>query len=325
MKNEFWALLEAHRGEKILVTSHRDPDGDGVGAILACAYILRDLGFQTFPYNRDIIPDRYSFLDTRSLYRARPNWTEMDCRVAIVLDAGSPDRLGFDLRKAFPEIRTTVNIDHHVSNRHYGDLNIVFDDRSSTCEILFDLFADGPGQIGPEVANALYAGIVTDTGGFQYEATTPQTLRTAASLLEMGADINQVREQIYESESYGRMVALSRVLQGLRRSPDGRIAWIRIDHEDLLRFQLAQEELEAFVDYPRMLAGVETALCFKEVEKGFTKVSVRTKGSVDANRLAAAFGGGGHRRAAGFKMHAPISDIEETVLARMQEILQQGD
>ena len=310
------ALLEMHRDRPILVTGHRDPDGDCIGSVMAMTRSLRNMGYPAIPVNRDPIPYRYRFLDPDDMMRSPEDVILERFHLAIVLDSSNLDRLGFDLHRTFPHLKSVINVDHHVSNSRFGDVNVVEHKRSAVCEVLCSLLHKLDAPIDPMTANALYTGISTDTGSFQYEATTADTLRTGADLISLGADINLVRENVWENEPFNRIRVLSRVLDNLKVTENGKIAWIKISHAELEHFELDNGDLETFVDYPRTIQGVQVALFFKEIQNGFVKVSIRSKSEVDSNKLAQLFGGGGHKRAAGCKMTGSLDEVEQNVTER---------
>lgn len=319
MNDRIASFLSEQSDKPILVTSHRDPDGDCLGSTVAMSAALSGLGLHVDALNRDILPERFAFLDPNRRIHTLEALPARDHRIAVVMDASDLMRLGYDLKATFPELETVINIDHHRSNERFGDLNRVDETASANCEILYDVFEEMDVPWTPEIANALYTGITTDTGSFKYEATTSRTLRIAADLIDRGADINLIRAHVWENEPHNRIQALSDVLDKLRITKDGKLAWVKISQDEILRHKLNNGDLEAFVDYPRTISGVEVALFFKEIEPELLKVSVRTKSCVDATRIAALFGGGGHKRAAGFKVNGRLEQCEEEIIRTVKE------
>ena len=305
--------------KKVLVTSHRDPDGDCIGSTVAMAVALKTLGIHADALNFDEIPERYNFCDPYRLIRSLATLKDRDHDVAIVMDSSDLRRLGYDLKRESPGIGTIINIDHHRSNEKFGDYNLVEETAAANCEILYSLLQEWGVKWDEQMANALYMGLTTDTGSFRYESTSSKTLRIAADLIELGADINLIRANIWENEPYNRIHALSNVLDNIRITEDGKIAWIKISLEEIERHNLNNGDLESFVDYPRTISGVEVALFIKEMEKDHLKVSVRTKSCIDATKIAGMFGGGGHKRAAGFKVKGPLDQEEERILNKVKE------
>lgn len=312
-------VLSLLKSRKVLVTSHRDPDGDCIGSTVAMTSALQQLGFDAYALNLDEIPYRYTFCDSNRLIYSMKSIPDRDHEVVVVMDSSDLHRLGYDMEQEFPKVKHIINIDHHKSNKNFGDLNLVDETASANCEILYGILKQWQIDWTEQIANALYTGITTDTGSFKYESTSSETLRIAADLIDYGADINLIRANIWENEPYNRIHALSNVLDNIRLSDDGRISWIKISLEEIEHHQLNNGDLESFVDYPRTITGVEVALFIKEMEKGKLKVSVRTKSCIDATKIASAFGGGGHKRAAGFKIEGTLEQDEERILKVVQE------
>ncbi len=312
-------MLSLLKGRKILVTSHRDPDGDCIGSTVAMTLALEQMGFDAEALNLDEIPYRYTFCDPYRLIYSMNSIPDREHEVAVVLDSSDLHRLGYEMEREFPKVKHIINIDHHKSNEKFGDLNLVDETAAAVCEILYGILKQWDIDWNDQIANALYTGITTDTGSFKYESTSSETLRIAADLIDYGADINIIRTSIWENEPYNRIHALSNVLDNIKLSEDGRISWIKISLEEIERHQLNNGDLESFVDYPRTITGVEVALFIKEMEKGQLKVSVRTKSCIDATKIASVFGGGGHKRAAGFKIKGTLDQEEERILKVVQE------
>jgi len=319
VNNHIHKILEALKDQKILITSHRDPDGDCLGSTVAMTLALQQLGYEVTAVNRDMIPYRYAFLDPSGIIKTPHALSDYDHQVAIVLDASDLLRLGYDMHALFPHVKTIINIDHHMSNQLFGDINLIKVKAAANCEILYDVLTLMNVVVNEDIANALYVGITTDTGSFKYEATSSKTLRIAASLIDHGADINLIRTNVWENEPFNRILALSEVLDNLKISEDGRLSWIKISQGAILKHQLTNGDLESFVDYPRTITGVEVALFIKEIEEGFLKVSIRTKSLVDATKIAGIFGGGGHKRAAGFKIKGDLLDQEAHIIEKVKQ------
>lgn len=322
--NDLKALLEAAKGKKILVVSHRDPDGDAIGSTVALTLALEALGHGVYALNRNELPERYAFLDPEGKVKTLDTLEDKSQVLAFVLDSGDLGRLGFDLKATFPQLETIVNIDHHKSNSYFGDLNLVDLKAAANCQILYGVIKDLGVSISPAMANALYTGITTDTGSFKYESTSPETMQVGACLMKEGADHNLIRKNIYESEPFHRIQALSQVLANLSISEDKKLAWISISQADIQKLGLKNDDLETFVDYPRTLNGVEVALFLKELEDNFVKVSVRTRSKVDATKVAGIFDGGGHKRAAGFRVNGALAQVEKAIIDKVKKAMKEG-
>src|SRR6266446_10951113 len=222
-KADLEAVVDALRAhDRFLVTTHENPDGDALGSLLALTLALRQLDKDVYMYlaGHAPLPGEYTFMPLEELKRAVPE--EAEERVVVAVDCANESRLGPD-----PEIlhqsRFTIDIDHHHDNTRFGDVNLIVPDASSTGEVLRDVFAELDVALTPELAEPLYIALVTDTGRFQYASTTPKTLRLAAELVEAGADVHEVFQQVYESVEFAKLKLLARALERARVLEGGRI------------------------------------------------------------------------------------------------------
>lgn len=311
--NDRAAILALLRGGgRFLVTSHVNPDGDSIASQCALRLLLGSLGARADIVNAHPVPRVYRFLPGSATITERQPRGWGKYRALIVLDCGDGRRTGglLDARPTVP----VVNIDHHATNPGYGDLNLVVPGACSTAEIVYGL-ATGLG-VRPrgDLALALYTGILTDTGSFRHGNATPRAFRIASALVATGIDAAAIAQSVYESVPYETLRALGRTLAGLRRTPDGRIAWISLPHR-LLAGLASPAESEEWSGYPRSLDGAVLAVCFKETEPGRVRLSFRSKGDVDVAALAARWGGGGHRNAAGATASGRLAAVEREVIA----------
>jgi phosphoesterase RecJ-like protein len=227
--------------------------------------------------------------------------------LCIFLDCTGPERAGKDWFLPLISGVPVINLDHHISNSYYGTLNLVDGDASAAAEVICRLLSVMEVPFSKPVAMALYTAIVMDTGGFQYENTSPETLRLAASLLEQGVHLGTLREKLYESRSIINIRAIKLALDHLQLTPDGDIAWTELDYPALAKIQAGGEHCEGIVNYPISIAGVKIGILFREMENGMIKVGLRCRSRYNVNAIAAEFGGGGHRLAAGCQMEGPLS------------------
>ncbi|MCG9967763.1 bifunctional oligoribonuclease/PAP phosphatase NrnA [Pelotomaculum terephthalicicum JT] len=297
-----------------LICGHIMPDGDCLGSVLALAMILRQLGKQATVAGPDPIPEIYEFLPGIQDYRvgsppegAYDTLIALDCPVTERLGSGYRDLPGRDL--------TVINIDHHASTNSYGTYRYIDPQAAAVGEIIFDLLQLMKVNISLDMAICLYTAIVTDTGSFQYESTTPNTHRRAAHLIEMGVPFSRINVLLYEEKSRVSQLLLSAALKTLSFSDCGRVAWMIITRDMLRDTGAKDEHTEGIVNYARSIKGVEVGLLFHELPDGKYKISFRSKKTVDVNRLASFLGGGGHLRAAGCEIAGKISTIEKEVVA----------
>jgi phosphoesterase RecJ-like protein len=304
------ALLRG--GGRFLVTSHVNPDGDSVASQCALRLILARLGSRADIVNSHPVPRVYRFLPGSATITDRRPRGWKSYRAVIVLDCGDARRASglLDPRPPVP----VVNIDHHATNPGFGDLNWVVPAACSTAEIVHGLSVGLGVRPEGDIATALYTGILTDTGSFRHGNATPRAFRIASALVATGIDAAGIAQAVYESVPYGTLRALGETLAGLRRTPDGRIAWISLPRR-LLAGLPSPAESEEWAGYPRSLDTAVLAVCFKETEPGLVRLSFRSKGGVDVAALAARWGGGGHRNAAGATVAGPLAAVERQVIA----------
>jgi len=303
----------------VAVLAHVHPEGDAIGATLAASHALREAGKVTGAYNADPLPPGLAGLPgAGELRRQVPIAGPYACY--LVLDTSNLERTG-GLLDGRPAGAVVINVDHHAGNTRYGDLNWVEPAASSAGEMVYRLLRAGGFPVGRATATNLYAAILTDTGSFQYGNTTPEALRAAADLVACGAAVEELSAALYGNHDPREWHLLSQVLATLSVEADGRLAWVEVTSAALRRAGLGMEATEGFIDYVRNIGGVEIAIMFKEVSPAEVRVSLRSRGSLDVASLATAFGGGGHRNAAGCTLRAPLPAARAQVLEAAQRIL----
>lgn len=314
-------LAEAIRAhDQFLVVAHEEPDGDAMGSTLAMADMLRKAGKDVTAYNRDGVPYICDFLaGSEAVVTELPEDASFD--VTIMLDCAAPERLGED----FPEAGwgdTVAVVDHHKTwDSEFADIYVRDAKASATGEILYRLVQHLEITLDRQLAECLYCAVMTDTGGFRYSNTSRTTFRIAGELLEAGVDPWEMTCQLYESEPLRRVELLSEVLQTLRLSSCGRLAFLRIESDMLEDSESASELTDGFINYGRSIRGVEVSTQLREREDGRWKVSFRSKGEVDVSLLAQRFGGGGHHNAAACVIDAEPETIEEELTEALVDIL----
>ena len=310
------AALRDH--ERFVVTSHDNPDGDAVGSLLATHLGLEALGKDTVMVlgGPSPLPGEYGFLrlESRGLLREAP--ADVAERVLVAVDCAQESRIVEARLHAEPVL--TVNVDHHHDNTRFGDVNLVVEKASSTAEVLADVFADLRIGLTPPMAEALYTGLVTDTGRFQYSNTTPKALRLAAELVEAGADVTKVFVEVYESTPFPKLKLLARALARATELADGRIVVSELRREDFEAAGAEEPYSEGIIDHLRSVDGAELVALVRELP---ASAASRRKGSlrsqpdgVDVSAIARSFGGGGHKRAAGFSTDLAMGEITQRIL-----------
>jgi len=306
------------KGERFVVTSHDNPDGDAIGSLLGLHLALCKLGKDSLMVmgGATSFPEEFGFLDLdgRGLARATP--ADMGERTLVAVDCAQASRI---LEPALVEgARSVVNVDHHHDNTRFGDVNLVVEDASSTAEVLADVLAALPLRLTPEIAGALYVGLVTDTGRFQYSNTTPKALRLAAELVDAGADASRVFVEVYESTPFPKLKLLARALERATPLVDGRVVVSQLVRDDFEDAGAQEPYSEGIIDVLRAVDGAELVALVRETPNGSTtarKGSLRSRpDGVDVSAIARTFGGGGHRRAAGFSTNLPMDEITDAIV-----------
>jgi phosphoesterase RecJ-like protein len=301
--------------DRFLVTTHENPDGDALGSLLATKLMLEQLGKDVVIYLAgDVpLPREYQFMELGGLVRGPVG--EGD-RVLFAVDCANERRLGPDpaLYERAPLI---IDIDHHHDNTRFGHLNYIDAAASSTGEIMRDLIEELGVELTPEIAEALYIAIVTDTGRFQYANTTAKALRLAAELVEAGADVHRVFQGVYENVAFAKLKLIARALDHARVYEGGRVIVSHLEKSDFDAAGAEEPYSEGIIDYLRAVEGAEIAALIREppTRNGPTRrVSLRTTSEgLDVSKIARKSGGGGHRMAAGFSSESTVDDITDFI------------
>jgi bifunctional oligoribonuclease and PAP phosphatase NrnA len=304
-------IREAHR---FLLTTHENPDGDALGSLLAMHWILEQLGKDSLMYmSPDEFPLPWEYrnwtFDAR-LVGAPP--ADVAERTIVFLDCGNIDRMPVDFLQS--RGLHILNIDHHHDNTRFGTVNHVCPVASCTAEIIWRLAKELGAEITPPIADALYTGLVTDTGRFMYENTTPDAHRMAAELIEAGVQPHQVYRRLYEDLPLRRLHLLQRALASVDRYDGGAITIAHLTKRDYEETGALETDSEGVVDHMRAVEGTAVAVLVRELlspdREGMRKVSLRaTDARVDVSRVAREFGGGGHPQAAGFSTMLPYAQL----------------
>jgi phosphoesterase RecJ-like protein len=311
-------LAAISQGKKFLITAHVRLDGDALGSELALYLMLKDLGKDAVICNQDPTPHHYQFLPAAAaVVHEVENIGQYD--VGFVLDCSELDRVG-KLAADVVRIKTLINIDHHVSNGGFCHLSLLDAKASSTGELLHRLMRKMHVKMTKDICTNLYAAILTDTGGFRYSSTHQETLRAAADLVEGGADPQWISENIYESDPPAKLKLLSKVLETLELDLDLKTASMVVTNEHLRQTGATMENTDGFIDIPRTVKGVNVAMLYSQIGEKQFKLSLRSKGKVNVEKIAAKFGGGGHVNAAACRIEGDIESIKSQVLKAVKEI-----
>jgi len=310
-------LRKIRQGNRFLLTSHVNPDGDAIGSELGLARLLRSLGKGAVVWNRDPTPTVYRPLpgSERIHVGEEPPAGFPDVFDGIiVLECPSPDRTGLE---AHLGAKPVINIDHHLGNQCYGVVNWVDSAAPAVGEMVYRLSQGLKVAIDPETASCLYLTLVTDTGGFRFSNATPAAFEAAAALVRDGAHPEQVSQWLYESQPLAVVKLLGEMIQTLHLHEGGRVATGLLTLGMFERAGASPGDSEGLIDHLRSIAGVDAVALIREREDGTHKVSLRSRGEVDVEKIARHHGGGGHRNAAGFSMDGDGAAIREEVAAAL--------
>lgn len=310
---------ELQSGFRFLISTHINPEGDAIGSALALNLALKDLGKEVRVLIQDPTPEGLTFLPgAGEILHQAPEKGGFD--LAFALDCGEKSRLGEEFAKV-KGIGKIINIDHHVSNHYFGDVNLVDPLASSTAEVIYDLLRTIPLAMSPAVAENVYVGILTDTGSFRYSNTSPKTFAVARACLLAGVDPWKVAEKVYETQPLPRLRLLPLALATLEINGDGRVPYMVITQNMMEKSGASAALTEDFINFPRSLMGSEVALLFRELAPERYRVSLRSRGSVNVARIAEEFHGGGHPQAAGCTVEGSLSEVKAKVLERVKAAL----
>ena len=306
-------VAELDATERFLITTHEGPDGDALGSTLALQEALTQLGKDSIMFLAEKefpLPLEYRFLPLQEVFHEAP--ADLADRTVIFLDCGNIDRMPVDWLR---DGKRMLNIDHHHDNTRFADVNLVDVNASSTAEIVFDICRRLGVDITGSIAQALYVGLITDTGQFMYENTDARTHRVAAELIESGVDVNGTFRRLYERVPEAKLKLIARALGRIDRRLDGALSTTYLSADDYAATGADETLTEGIIDFVRGIEGTAVAAVVRDKPDGnraARKVSLRsTDGSVDVSQIARKMGGGGHRRAAGFSTDRSYDELVE--------------
>src|SRR5215471_5350943 len=317
LTTDFEAVVDALAGhDRFLVATHENPDGDALGSMLGATLGLRALGKDAVMYlaGATPLPGEYGFMPLGDVLRVPP--ADAGERVLLALDCANERRLGPEagLLESAPLV---IDVDHHHDNTRFGDVNLIVPDASSTAEIVGDLLAALDVELTPEIAEALYIGVVTDTGRFQYANTTPKALRLAADLVEAGADVPGVFRRVYETVQFAKLKLLARALDHAEVYEGGRLVVSYLVRSDFSDAGAEEPYSEGIIDYLRQSEGSELSALIREPPTAggpMHRISLRSSSDeLDVSAIARKSGGGGHVQAAGFSSELLLEQIVEFI------------
>ena len=310
------AVVDAIRAhDRFVLTTHDNPDGDALGSLLAAKLAFDQLGKDSVMvlYGDAPLPQEYAFMPLDDLQRRWPD--DVSERVLVALDCANESRIADP--EVLGRVPLSINIDHHHDNTRFGRINLIVPEASSTGEVLRDLLRELGLELTPDIAEALYIALVTDTGRFQYTNTTPKALRLAAELVEAGADVHRVFQGVYESVQFAKLKLLARALERAKIFEGGRIVVSYLLRTDFAEVGAAEPYSEGIIDFLRAVEGADMAVLIREPPRQdgpARRVSLRASiDELDVSAIARKSGGGGHRQAAGFSSEESIEEITDFV------------
>ena len=315
-------IEEIRQHKSICVVGHQRPDGDCVGSQLALSWALQNEGFDVTCWNQDPIPQKLRFLDPKGLLKTPTGKREFDCVIAV--DSASYDRIG-DVASHIEARKVLINIDHHASNTRYGDINWVAPNEPSSGELIYRLLKGARWSIKREIADCLFTAISTDTGSFQYPTTRPSTYEIAGDLVDKGANLAVICDEVYQSYPLSRVKLLKHVYNHFKLTNENEIAYFWLRPKDYQRTGATRDDTEGLIDHIRDIDPVIVACLFEELETEVVRISLRSKSPlVNVGNIAAQFQGGGHKAAAGATINGKPMTIQRRVVKAIREALKAG-
>ncbi len=318
---QIWQALR--QGQRFFIAGHLNPDGDSLGCTLAVTSLLERLGKTVYAYAAPAIGNDLKFLPGLAKVHVGELPPNPDFDTVILLECSDRQR-GGDLESVLGKATTLVNIDHHLVSDAYGHVNHIDSGASSTAEIIFQLFEESGDDAllpTPDEATCLYTGLVTDTGRFVHSNTTAEALRVASALVALGADVQKINQIIYFTKSYIELKLLGRALEKMEMRFDNKYSQIILTKRDFETFGATPAQTQGIVSQPTMIPGVEISSLIKE-EPDKISVNLRSRGNADVSRIAQQFGGGGHARAAGFKVTGKtLSEVTDDLAEVVQHVV----
>ena len=311
---------------RILVASHKDPDGDAVGSLLALGLAFIRLGKRTSLYNESAIPAVYQFLPGVGLIQRRIEGPDA-YDAAVILDCGDLPRIG-ECWPTVSRVPVIINIDHHISNTGFGHFQLIDRQACATAEIVARLIRGLQITLDRDMATCIYTGILTDTGSFRFSNTNTAAFAISCEMTELGVDPYGVAQRVFGSYSLGRIKLLNLALNSIEISRNGKLSLMTVTRQMLAETQTQQEDVDGLINYARRIEAVRVAALIQEQPNGCIApdgrtrfhVSLRSDGTVDVAALAGTFGGGGHHSAAGFQIEATLPDIKSSLLAWSEQM-----
>ena len=311
-------------GKKIGITYHVSPDGDAVGSVLALFNALKSLNKDCYILSKDTLSDNLKFLKGSDEVTGEITEPDDETDIVVILDCGNLERVSANLKKF---TGTIVNIDHHLSNDKYGDINYIDSNAAATAEIVFELLNlmginfDEANSVIKDIGTCMYTSIVTDTGGYRHSNVTERTHKISSTLKKIGVDNTFIYQSLFDNKDFSRIKLIGKALSNMQLILNGKVALLELDKAFTEDLGIDIGDTSDIISYGLQIKGVEVTLLLKEVEDG-VKASLRAKSYVDVRKIAEVFGGGGHIRASGIKIkNMSMEEAKYEILNEIQKEL----
>ncbi len=305
--------------KKIGITCHTSPDGDSLGSVLGLLQGLLKLGKEAYVMSKDSLPKTFEYMPFSNEIVKNIDFVLEGTDTVIVLDCGNIDRINSNLDLDHREY-ILLNIDHHISNDMYGDINYVDTSSAAVAEIIFDILKLLNVYIDANIATCLYTSLITDTGSFRHSNTTKLTHEIAGSLIDTGIDFTEIHRIIFENKQFERVKLYGRVIEDMRLVLNSKVCIMKITDALFNELNIGKGDTSDILIFGTQIDSVEVTILLKESEDGL-KVSLRSKNIIDVRKLSEEFGGGGHTRAAGFSVNKPLREIEQILINKLEKEL----
>lgn len=310
-------LIAIDNSEDIFLASHMNPDGDSIGSLMALGLALEQYGKKVNIIKTDAIPEDFDFLP--SIDRIK-EYEDIDADIFFVLDCGNKDRIG-KYEEFLDESKLVVNIDHHMDNTKFGDINLVDPNRASTGEVVFDLIEGLGLRLDKDIATHIYTAISTDTGRFMYDKVNDRTHEIAAKLIRAGIDKDKINIHLYQTKSLAATRLFIEGISTLRTYHDDKIGTIKITQDLLNRVNASLDDGDDLIVFIRDIVTTEVACVLKEVKENEIKISLRSKTIINVSSIANQFNGGGHKKAAGCTIYQDIDTAERLIVDAIEKAM----
>ena len=305
------AWLRICEAESIVLATHVRPDGDCLGSALCLSHILKKMGKRVLVLCEDGVPEIYNFIPESETMSTVSDGFVYD--LGVLVDCESVSRIG-NVKDAITNAKSSACVDHHVPNDEYGDIRVTNTDSSSTAEVIYELLYANQVEIDLVSAKQLMTGIIADTGAFRFPNTSARTFEIASKLTEIGVSPSEIARNVYESKPLRTMKLLGKTLSSLDTDPNGLVVWGMISYDDLQYFEATDADTDGLVNHVSSVYGPKVALLLRESQPGSVRVSLRSKGEIDVNKIAQVFGGGGHKAASGCTINDSLENAQKMLV-----------